>query len=534
MTEPRVFSPHGMPPEHMAYCIVRCSRTPDSFDQSVDWIYRNDADGAAGSAEKLFETFYFKYGHASIADNGHVVMAIENWSQVMADEIELEQLWDGQERSTRYGKFKPGHCYVPRWASDDPLLTVYNRGIQDLADGYEHLYSATLDALLSRYPRPIGMKELMYTKTIEARAFDVARYLLPMATCTNVNQITSIRTLEKQIRRLLASQYAEIRLLGEQLAEACKKPMYDVTRNRFIALLNKYTEQIESYQMPSGEARAALDILRQFGEEVLKEILPEAAPAPTLARYLEPNQYLAKTRDALEIFARDILGPVPIAERPRVDLIEYGDDHQIEVVSSALYWVSQHSYRQIRDYVRDSMSQSVRDEIWDSLFAHYDKHDELLRPFMSDQRLKFDVCMDKGGDRDMKRQRRCMQIPQKISDVHGFEFPSQLAWPELAQARESAVKAIMSAREAAAEVARAHPYDAVYLRPLCTRVGRLFSMDLAELVYIAKYRTPPDRHESYRSVAWDMYDMAMRRHPYYRKHVEKFVTHPSVENPLQR
>ena len=38
-------------------------------------------------------------------------------------------------------------------------------------------------------------------RNIAARAFDVARYLLFWGVPTNVGQVTSIRTLEKQIRR---------------------------------------------------------------------------------------------------------------------------------------------------------------------------------------------------------------------------------------------------------------------------------------------------------------------------------------------
>jgi len=53
------------------------------------------------------------------------------------------------------------------------------------------------------------MKPEAYRRNIAARAFDVARYLLPFGIPTGVGQVTSIRTLERQVRRLLGKLKAE-------------------------------------------------------------------------------------------------------------------------------------------------------------------------------------------------------------------------------------------------------------------------------------------------------------------------------------
>ena len=65
------------------------------------------------------------------------------------------------------------------------------------------------------------MKPEAYQRNLAARAFDVARYLLFWGVPTNVGQVASIRTMEKQIRRLKASEYAELRELGAEMAQAC-------------------------------------------------------------------------------------------------------------------------------------------------------------------------------------------------------------------------------------------------------------------------------------------------------------------------
>jgi len=87
-----------MPPEKSAYALARYSRSPDSIQKSIDWVRTHDST-------KFLESFYFQYGHASIADLGHVVLCFEGISELAATEIEDEQLWDGQARSSRYQDF---------------------------------------------------------------------------------------------------------------------------------------------------------------------------------------------------------------------------------------------------------------------------------------------------------------------------------------------------------------------------------------------------------------------------------------------
>src|SRR5947199_4679774 len=78
--------------------------------------------------------------------------------------------------------------------------------------------------LSEKLPRPAEMKEDAYKRNIAARAFDVARYLLFLGIPTGVGQVTSIRTLERQIRRLKASEYQELRTLADEIAQACSAP----------------------------------------------------------------------------------------------------------------------------------------------------------------------------------------------------------------------------------------------------------------------------------------------------------------------
>ena len=63
------------------------------------------------------------------------------------------------------------------------------------------------------------MKQEAYDRTLRARAFDISRYLLPLAANTSLGEIVNARTLENQVSHLLAHTHKEVRQLGES-AEA--------------------------------------------------------------------------------------------------------------------------------------------------------------------------------------------------------------------------------------------------------------------------------------------------------------------------
>ena len=97
---------------------------------------------------------------------------------------------------------------------------------------YQRVSAAVLDLLRRRIARPESLKPEAYERTLSARAFDVARYLLPLATNTSLGQIVSARTLETQVSRLLSHPAAEIRLLGAEAPRSRHRPRLEPQRPR--------------------------------------------------------------------------------------------------------------------------------------------------------------------------------------------------------------------------------------------------------------------------------------------------------------
>src|SRR3954468_20389125 len=102
-----VFAVHGVEPEVQAYAMAKYSRSALSMKESLKEISEQ-------KAEQFLNTFYFQYGHRSIADLAHIPFAIERLSILAAITVVDETRWDGQERSTRYQDFRRSGWYTPQ------------------------------------------------------------------------------------------------------------------------------------------------------------------------------------------------------------------------------------------------------------------------------------------------------------------------------------------------------------------------------------------------------------------------------------
>jgi thymidylate synthase ThyX len=478
----RVLTLPPMPPEKCAFALARYSRSPDSIRESLDWVRTHDSS-------KFLESFYFQYGHASIADLGHVVLCFEGISELAATEIEDEQLWDGQARSSRYQDFsKSGFVIPPEF--DAEQAAVYRQAAGELLAGYNEIHAKVFDHLAGKLPRPESMPPQAYQRNVKARAFDVARYLLCFGIPTGVGQVTSIRTLERQVRRLKASEYAELRSLAHEIAEACAAEPY--------------------LRWEAGGSPEAT------GEAV----------APTLARHLDTDEHLQRSREDLRAWALENLDMGDrgaSSSAAAVDLMKPSDT-AADVVATLLYPQTDRPYRELYE-MACSWSAARRNEVLDVALRSRTRRDELLRNFRSGPYV-FDIVMDIGAYRDLHRHRRCQQFRQNYSAHLGFETPDLIA-----EAGLSVPYAQLLSQ--AGNLAGTLPAPGgQYLLPFATRSRFLFKMDFAEAEYIARLRSGVKGHFSYRKIAWEMKQKMSLLEPELGRLME--ATPPSVEDPLQR
>src|SRR5438270_4746356 len=128
-----VYAVYGVEPEVQAYAMAKYSRSALSMKESLRELNEQ-------KAEQFLNTFYFQYGHRSIADLAHVAFAIEKLSLLAAIAVVDEQRWDGQERSTRYQNFKKSGYYTPdlgKGEAAEKATTLFTDSINFLFAEYE-------------------------------------------------------------------------------------------------------------------------------------------------------------------------------------------------------------------------------------------------------------------------------------------------------------------------------------------------------------------------------------------------------------
>jgi thymidylate synthase ThyX len=327
------------------------------------------------------------------------------------------------------------------------------------------------------------MKPEAYERNLAARAFDVARYLLPLGIPTGVGQVTSIRTLERQIRRLKASEYQEVRDIAAELSDACAAP-------------------------------AAC---------VWNESIPNEAIAPTLSRHSEPDEYPQKMKEDVRKWAEQNLPAHASGSDKSVDLLQ-PDDRIADICATLLFPVTDRSFRELYEMARE-WPEVRRQELIDVALGNRQRRDELPRHFRSAPYV-FDIVMDIGAYRDLHRHRRCHQFRQDYTNALGYDTPDLV---EECGASNDYAKALAAVDDALAKLPKP---AGQYLLPFAAKSRFLFKMDFAELEYIARLRSGVKGHFSYRKVAWEMKEALDRLDPMLGALVK--ATPPWIEDPLKR
>ncbi len=490
----QVYAMTGVAPEWQAYALAKYSRSAQSLADSAREL-------TADRTRKFLNTMYFKYGHASIADMAHISLAVEQISLWAAIVLLDEQLWDGQERSTRYQPFRQTGFHVPEGAPCE-----YTDVAEWLMTRYEQTFERWVERLKGQWPCPEGMKSADYESAIRARAFDIARYYLFLGVNTSVGQINSARSLERQVARLLSDQLPEIRAMALDIkAAAVEEAPFDLAAERLQPLAEQAAEPLRSQLLGALKAEPV---------------------APTLIKYVEPTAYQNVVWSDLAKVAAEVLSN--LAPDNGAPVVLTTEENPINAaIASLLYRVSDLAYHQIVQVVAD-LSPAQRKEILDAALQKRGPHDEWLREFQGAP-LAFDILMDIGGYRDLHRHRRASQIRQTWTPRHGASVPE----PMVGTPEEAVYLADMQkAAEYVQQLSRWDPLQANYLLPLGFRCRTLFRMDLAEAGYIIRLRSKEGGHFSYRRVAHQMYQALCARYPEFASYLT--VTDPAEDNPLKR
>lgn len=467
----------NLPPEVIAVLFAYVSRSPLSFRENLlKLIKSKDLDigelvrvysdkgveygEAKEKAKKFHEKWVVGYGHSSVAEHAVASVALENVSILATKAIEDTRLASFTEKSTRYQIFDHEKYYRPANVVSSELAKVYKKTCEMLFGSYLEIMPKMIGYFRKKHPKPKGMDEKIYENVTKARACDVARYVLPAATLTNLGMTVNARSLEHMIRKLL------------------------------------------SHPLPE---------MKEIGKNVKKEVVKII---PTLVKYADFNPYIQETGRAMEGLCEGLEIKEKAKNKP-VTLVGYDKDAENRLVSSIIYRYSHRPYESIMKNV-SKMNGEEKQRVFDEYLKRMGVHDIPMRE-LEHVYYTFDILIDYGAFRDIQRHRICTQTNQELTTANGYEIPKEIVkigfGNKFKQAMDSASSAFEKIREKS-------PKEAQYVVPLAFRKRTLFTWNLRELYHFIKLRSGKEGHISYRKIAWDIYNEVKKVHPLLAKYIK--------------
>jgi len=185
------------------------------------------------------------------------------------------------------------------------------------------------------------------------------------------------------------------------------------------------------------------------------------------------------------------------------------------IISSILYRYKQDSYNKIMKKAK-KMSQAEKENIFDTYLKKMGKFDYPLRE-LEHALFTFEIVMDYGAFRDLQRHRMCTQTNPFLTTDLGYDVPKDIT---NAGVEEQYREAMDKAKQVFDKIKKKYPREAQYIVPLGYRKRYLMTMNLREVYHLVKIRTIPLAHESYRKIAYKVYELMQKRYPLLSKWIE--------------
>jgi thymidylate synthase ThyX len=483
-TERPIFGLRNLPEVVKGALFSRYSRTDkslrrvllDEFIQAPEAGFQAIAGPAEGAdaqivavraAESFYERVLIGYGDDSVAELGGSHLAVEGVSNVVAKLIEDSRLGlNPLEKSTRYVPFARKQAGRYRYYREPAVLaSSYAQAYEAALDGLFDTYSALLDPALAwvqqANPRDAETSERAYAGATRAKALDMLRGLLPMATLTNLGLFGNGRAFEYLLTKLYASELDEARTVAEAMHAALDD------------LIPSFVKRARS---PRGQAHQA---------------------------------YLRRTRQDVAALAARLPRGSGTPQQPSVRLLDYEQDAEERVLADILYPHSNLPLDALRAHVAAMSLDDRRALLLAYVGAREVRFHKPGRAF-EEPFYQFELLADLGAYRDLQRHRVLTQERQRYGVLHGYLVPDALHQASLA---EPYCAALERAAELVLALDASLPEQAQYAVPLAFRVRWRVKLNLREAYHLLELRSAPQGHPSYRRVAQEMYRQISEVHP---------------------
>ncbi|MEE9275430.1 MAG: FAD-dependent thymidylate synthase, partial [bacterium] len=338
----------NLTPEPISAAYARISRDPRPLD-ALRAVAREEVEKARKSNENII----FGYGHSSVAEHACFNFDVIGASRYAVEEIEKFRLLSYTEKSQRYILLEDDFV-IPREIGDAGLEARFVSAIKAQNACYHRLYERLRPWVFDENPELAAKKK--NHKTLEGWAKEDARYVVSLATETQVGMTLNARNLEHVLSRCASHPLAEIREYARRLYEAVE------------------------------------------------------GVAPSLVKYTEPTDFHSRARPELaeasgEVFARmeDLAPAAPLAAERDVALVDATPEADVLTTAALLHSSSLRSMAECRAAARE-MGEEARARFIADTFRHMKGHDPVLREF-ENVRCVFEITLSAACFGQLKRHR---------------------------------------------------------------------------------------------------------------------------------
>ncbi|MBU1112187.1 MAG: FAD-dependent thymidylate synthase [archaeon] len=418
-------------------------------------------------AEQFMRKWAVQYGHDSLKDSDVVRFAIENITQTAVNPIQEARLGAYQEKSTRYVPFSRDHLVIPtdlQEFSED--IKMWNNL---LITSYEESQIIVSEFIRKKLNKEDFKTEAAFNRTINAKTFDIIRYFLPSTMLTSLGVVWPTREAERHISYLLSDEREEIRNIGKCLLEEGKKVSPGLLSH---VAVNEY------------------QITRRKNAQLLRNLLTLNKPLPEAGR----------TNKA-------------------VKLIHITPNIEAHIAATILFRnCSQgNSYQEFFEMCKDNFQ--LVDEVFKTYLAQRGKFDPFPMPTETGN-IIFELMVDYGAYRDIKRHRRNLFLRAPVTASLGFEYPEHVAnEPDLIEVKQKIEHCAKYTQQLHEKIKVKYPRFAEYVVMFAQKQRILWQMDPRQFVYVTELRTTPAGHHSYRTICQEMFNVVMPHMPTLSKYV---------------
>ncbi len=422
---------------------------------------------AIQQAQSFYDRVLIGYGDDSVAELGGAHIACEGISNIAAKALEDSRIGISPlEKSTRYVPFNRkvnGRYRYYREPSimASPHAVLYESTLDHLFDTYTALIEPLLAWVRSCTPKDTSTSERAYNSATRAKALDLLRGLLPMATLTNVGLFGNGRAFEYLLVKLAASPHPEVRNLG----------------------------------------------LAMQGE--LDQIIPSFVKRAKTERGAKAAEYISKNCDRTKLLVQRNLSTFEPHSTTSVTLVEHDPDAEVKVVVAILYPHTDLTWEQVQKYVA-GLSATERVEIINTYVGERESRFHRPGRAFEETYYTFDILADLGAYRDLHRHRVLTQERQNYTVRHGYIVPPEL---EAAHLIEPYRKALDDAAETTEIISKDLPDAAQYVVPFAYRIRWRMKLNLREIYHLVELRSSRQGHPTYRAIAQEMYKQINAVHP---------------------